>query len=170
MNASDLDDLSPTIGYRATRILQGWFAGSRLHVPSRASPGHFLGRLIGRPAFEKLCDEFGGDRVYIPTHQQDDTHRRYRRIADLFAMGTTAHHVAAAVGLDVRRVRQIRAELAEIGVLEYAGGFDTAMAVQRRRRVGELPKLAEIFKSGEVSAEPPPPSRVARGPFVGLGD
>ena len=160
MNTSDLDDLAPVIGYRATRIVAAWFAGRRLHVPVRPTLGHPLSRLLGVSAFEALVREFAADRLTIPTIEQDEIHQRNRVIAEQLAAGQSAAEVAETTGLTVRRVEQIRVDLVETGILEFAQGFGSAMARTRGRRSSgsgeEKPGSGEVF--GDL---PPVPSLVS---------
>ena len=149
MKASDLDDLAPVIGYRATRIIAAWFAGRRLWVPSRAAPGHPLAALMGLPALTAMVREFPGERLWVPTVHEDRRHHRDRAIAEQFASGWTADRVAGEHGVTVRRAEQIRCELVESGLLNYAQGFDTAMAQGKRR--GTATAAPEILGTGEVS-------------------
>jgi hypothetical protein len=155
MKASDLDDIAPVVGYRAARILAAWFAGRRLHVPTRPGDGHPLVSLIGASAFAALVREFSGERFSIPSNRDDDSYRRDRSIAERFAAGADTARVADETGLTVRRVEQIRVALVAEGWLRYAQGFDTAK-VQGRRASGTA--TPEFLGTGEVFDEPPPPS------------
>lgn len=154
MNASDLDDLCPVIGYRATRIIVAWFAGRRFHVPGTTRPGHPLELLLGRPAFVALVGEFALCRVNVPAADHEERYGRDRRIAEMLASGWACERVAAAVGITARRVEQIRRELVANGWLRYAQGFDSAMSASRgRRRRPVAPP--EFFGTNEVFHEPP---------------
>ncbi len=159
VNASDLDDLCPVIGYRATRIIAAWFAGKKLHVPSRANVGHPLDRLLGSSAFAALVREYGAQGFHVPTTAEDDRYRRDRQIAERFAAGATADTVADELGLTVRRVEQIRVDLVADGWLQYAQGFDTAKA-RSRRGLNEPPAVLNLG-TGEGSDGPPPPAGAA---------
>lgn len=160
VNAYSLDDLAPVIGYRAVRIVAAWFAGRRLHVPVSANPAHPLAKLIGRPAFDALVREFPGDRFSVPTNREDENYRRDRQIAEWLAAGRPLPEIAECLCLTVRRVEQIRVELVDLGWLEYAAGFSTAMAHRRARRASiELPRLVDFSGPSEVSGDLPPPSR-----------
>lgn len=151
MNASDLDEVAPVIGYRATRILAAWFPGRKVHVPVRYAVGHPLELLLGRQAFEALIREFPGEKIRVPTREADDLCRRDRQIAEWLALQWTADRIAGELGLRVRRVEQIRARLVREGWLQYAQGFDTAKA-HARRGVGPAP---QILGTGEGSERSP---------------
>lgn len=164
MNTSELDDLAPVIGYRASRIIAAWFAGRKLHVPTQARVGHPLETLMGRSAFVALVNEFGASSVCVPTTDEDDRYRRNRLIAERFAAGATGADVAAELGLTIRRVEQIRVDLVALGWLLYAQGFDTAKAQARRAAGSGAPEVlfsgtaAGFLETGEVFGEPPPPA------------
>lgn len=157
MNTSDLDDLAPVIGYRATRMLAAWFAGRWVYVPAHASIGHPLETLIGHSAFAALVREFAATHFWVPTTHDEDRFRRERQIAEWFSLNWTADRVAGELGISQRRVEQIRVDLVERGLLQYAQGFGTAMAAGRGRARRET-AAPEILGTGEVSGEPPPPA------------
>ncbi len=158
VNTSDLEDLAPVIGYRATRILQTWYCGTYLHVPARSNEAHPLVELLGQSAFNALVREYPGERFTIPTHDDDDRYRRDRRIANLLAAGKTPSDVAAELTLTVRRVEQIRESLVESGWLRYAQGYDTAKAEGRRRRpLSQLPEVILNLGTGDTPGASPTP-------------
>ena len=171
MNTSDLDDLAPVIGYRATRVIAAWFAGRDLHTPARSWPGHPLAKLIGQPAFDALVREYPSERFRIPTNEDDDRCRRDRVVAERLVAGRSCVEIADELGLTVRRVEQLRFELVDQGVLEYAQGFDSAMQAGRGNRLSRnvAPPRFANFGTGEVSGEPPPPvdARLAHAGAMG---
>lgn len=120
VQASNLDDLAPVVGYTAARILAAWYAGRSLYVPALAREDHPLALLIGLPALRALCREYSGLQISIPSELEDDRFRRDRRIALLLLAGQTCAEVAEEMGLTRRRVEQIRADLIERRWLEYA--------------------------------------------------
>lgn len=166
--ASDLDDLAPVIGYRATRIIATWFAGRDLHAPVRCSVNHPLERLVGRSAFEALVREFPGERFTIPTHAKDDACRRERRVAEAFAAGKSCAEIAEQEGVTKRCIELLRADLAESGLLVYAQGFDTAMARGSSRKASDPPTIPN-FESGGVFGEPPPTSSPGADLAIAMG-
>ncbi len=152
MNTSDLDDIAPVIGYRATRIIAVWFGGSHLWVPTKATPGHRLGVLLGMPALRALVRAFGGKRLRVPTGSDERRYARNRQIALLIARGMPLTRIATRMGMTLRRVEQIRAELVREGWLQYAQGFAPGTDYPRGRRHLSRP---EILGTGENPAEPP---------------
>lgn len=153
MNTSDLDDIAPVIGYRATRIVAAWFAGSHLWVPTTADPGHSLAVLLGPSAFRALVQGFGGKRLRVPTEGDERRYSRNRQIALLLARGWTLARIATKFGMTRRRVEQIRADLVRNGWLQYAQGFAPGASYPRGRRRLSRP---EILGTGANPGEPPP--------------
>lgn len=130
MEESNLDDIAGVIGYTATRQLAAWFSGRSIYVPRSARSDHPLARLIGLPALRSLVGEFACLQLAIPTEAEDDRWRRDRRIATLLVAGQDARSVAEEVGLTVRRVEQIRADLVDRGLLQYAAARRRGAAVR----------------------------------------
>lgn len=173
MNASDLDELAPVIGYRATRIVAAWFAGRDLHTPRDFSFDHPLCRLLGESAFRALVKEYPSERFRIPSNEDDDRCRRDRRIAESFVAGRTGGEIAVDLGLTVRRVEQIRVELVENGIIEYSQGFDSAMQASRGRGSREIepPTLPadRFLGTGGVSGDSPLPPETDLTRAVAMG-
>jgi Homeodomain-like domain len=159
VNTSDLDDIAPSVGYRATRIIATWFGGRHLWVPKEAAATHPLAVLIGMPALRALVRDFGGKRLRVPTEGDDRRFSRNRQIAVHLAAGWSVERIGEAMGLTPRRVEQIRVELVRNGWLNYAHGFHAATSYPRgRRRIGR----PEILGTGADSGEPPGGAREGR--------
>lgn len=153
MNTSDLDDIAPVIGYRATRIVVAWFAGRQVWVPREARDDHPLRLLLGPSAFMALVREFGGRKIAVPSTSDEALYVRNRQIAEYLAAGWQCERIGRALGITARRVEQIRAELVRNGWLTYAQGFHPETPNYppgRRRIVG--PK---ILGTSEVFGESP---------------
>lgn len=155
MNTSDLDDIAPAVGYRATRIIAAWYAGRHLWVPTVADESHPLAVLLGMPALRALVRGFAGKRLRVPTEADERRYSRNRQIAQWFAMGWSVTRIARRAGVTPRRVEQIRVELVRNGWLKYAAGFADGTSYPRGRRRLSRP---EILTTGEDSAEPPTPT------------
>ena len=156
MRTSDLDDLAPVIGYRATRILQACFPARRLHVPTRTWPTHPLARLIGAPALEAMVREYPGERFWIPSQADDDAFRRDWQIAERMAAGQGVADIAHRFGLTAKRVQAIRVELVDRGWLDYAQGFRTAMQrAPKAAQHGKPDDPPRFLGTSEVFGEPP---------------
>lgn len=156
MENSVLDDVCAVVGYTATRIIVAWYGGRSLYVPASVVDKHPLATLIGLPALRALSREFGGGAaLQIPSRALEDRYQCHQRIAAMLAAGATNAEVAETVGLTLRRVQQLRVELAGLGWIREAEAF-----ARRRGRptAAAAPRLLEILGTGEVSDRPPTPS------------
>jgi hypothetical protein len=142
-----LDAIAAVVGYSLTRDIVAWYEGRALWLPRTAQADHPLAVLIGIRPLRALVRAFGGGRLAIPTAAQDNRARRERSIAERLASGASAADIAAEHDLSVRRVLQLREELALRGWITYAEGFGT-------RKRWRAP--AEILGTGDVPGEPPP--------------
>lgn len=120
MDESNLEDIARVVGYTATRQLAAWYSGRSIYVPRSARYDHPLARLIGMAALRALVDEFACLQLTIPTEAEDDRWRRDRRVATMLVAGQTPQAIAREIGLTTRRVEQIRADLVDRGLLQYA--------------------------------------------------
>lgn len=112
-----VEDLGAVIGYSATALLVDWFGGGNLYVPQVADEGHAICKIIGLPAFRRLCQEWGGQEVWLPLGYQREQDRRDRMIAVLLELGLGSKQVAAIAGMSDRHVQHIRFRLESLGVL-----------------------------------------------------
>lgn len=116
----NLEDVCAVVGYRATRILAGWYAGRELKVPKVISAQHPLSTLIGAPALTRLVREFGGQTLSVRSQVDDMLIYRDRTVADAFARRMTLAQVAALCGISVARASQLRKALMANGMIDYA--------------------------------------------------
>ena len=71
---------------------------------------------LGRDAMQRLCDEFGGETIYVPLRvPEPERDERVKRMFDeQLRAGSTCmssyRNVAEEEGLSIRRVQQIVAE------------------------------------------------------------
>lgn len=113
------DDICGAVGYTATSLICAWFGGRNLYVPLSMHGGHPLARLIGLNAATRLSGAFPGDHLAIPDE-------RWRRAADhskrtvalLTCQGVESVEISERTGLTVRRVNQLKREVAEEGLLD----------------------------------------------------
>lgn len=116
----NLEDVCSVVGYRATRIIAGWYAGRKLFVPTTVVDKHPLSTLIGAHALARLVAEFGGLSLAIRSQVDDLLIYRDRVVADQFACKATLVDVAAAAGVSVARARQLQKALTANGMIDYA--------------------------------------------------
>lgn len=116
----NLEDVCGVLGYRATRILAGWYAGRDLRVPLAVTGRHPLSTLIGAPALARLVREFGGRSLSIRSQVDDMLIYRDRVVADAFARGSSVSDVAVLCGVSVARASQLRKALSANGMIDYA--------------------------------------------------
>lgn len=117
-----LDDISAVIGFSATIRLSAWVAGEdpqgfRVFIPESISADHMLAKLLGLHVAEKLCKEWPGEWLDVPSLSQLKQIRFMRQVARLFELGESARGIARATSLTKRRVEQIRHELMDAGLL-----------------------------------------------------
>jgi hypothetical protein len=117
----NLEDVCGVLGYRATRILAGWYAGRYLRVPrSMPAPGHPLATLVGEQSLRRLVAEFGGSVMSIRSQADDLLIHRDRTVADAFARGDSVAEVARLCGVTHRRADQLKHALTANGMIDYA--------------------------------------------------
>lgn len=58
-------ELADVVGLRAALILVELRGGTRLAVPKKPAPGHWLVEHIGVEALDKLCRYYGGETIEI---------------------------------------------------------------------------------------------------------
>lgn len=150
LRPSVLDEVCDSIGYTATCVVAALFAGRYLYVPSSYRTDHPLVALIGHKPLRQLIEDYGGDRVCVPSGEGGDRFRRDWRIAQALCDTGDVPAIAEAEGLTVRRVEQIRSELVERGWLDWAAG------ARRRAATRAAPAAsAEIFRTSEVVRDSP---------------
>lgn len=140
-----LDDVCAVIGYTATRVLQAWFHRRNLYVPQKALLDHPLQRLVGRSAFVRLVDEFGGQTITIPSAAEDHRYFVQRAMAEQIANGFSDRQLAEVHGLTVARVGLLRRELVEAGWVEFAKGCPPQRPLAGRRNKGLSERLVRNF-------------------------
>lgn len=152
----DLDVVATVIGYSASRVLAAWFPGARVHIPTRFDIDHPLVTLLGSTPVQKLVDAFGGERLAVPSAEDDARYRRLRLIAELLAAGASAEAVAGHLDMTGRRIEQIRSQLEDRGWLVFA----KARGVRYRGRpaCGPLSQGSLILGTREGCQTTPHPS------------
>lgn len=112
-----LEDISAEIGYTATTRLVVWFCGEWLFVPQSPAPDHIIARVIGDRPFVRLCQAYGGQRLFIPFEEHIETVKTEKRVATMVRNGMGTRDIAQALTFSERYVQQIRRRLEDNGVL-----------------------------------------------------
>lgn len=120
-----MDDIAAVIGHTATCILKVWFPGERVWVPRKVPEGepHPIAKLIGRSAFAALMREFPGEYLCIPTERATQAMFVMRRVAERGSWGWSSERISRDLGISVRRVNQLRVQIARLGWDDYASGY-----------------------------------------------
>lgn len=113
-----LEDIGAAIGFTATSALCGWYGGRRLYVPTSASAGHNIAKVIGLRQMEALVSDFGGTLIFVPKDWHSRRLRRNRIVYDLLRRGVDSKAISDKVGLTPLHVSNIRVGLEEVGLLQ----------------------------------------------------
>jgi hypothetical protein len=117
---TNLDDVCHLVGFSATIRLIEWHGGGHIYVPDQATPDHPLAKLMGESALRALCDEFGGQMVWVPADVAGQ-HRaaldQKKQVARRYLKGEGSDTIAQALDISRRQVQRIRRELETAGIL-----------------------------------------------------
>ncbi len=103
-----LRELAELMGIGPVLALVGQYGGrDHLQVPRHAKPDHKLTKLIGQEAADKLCEYWGGDRLYIPKADVAMRCIRDQDIVRRYDEGERVNDLAAEYGITARRVWDI---------------------------------------------------------------
>jgi len=90
------------IGAEATRELIAHYGGRQIALPVKASDS--LVGLLGGSIAARLCDEFGGIQVYVPTEAKLQREERNRKIVEARRRGASYPELAREFNVTVRTV------------------------------------------------------------------
>ena len=96
------------IGENAARILCERLGGLPLYVPQAPHAQHQIVLAIGHAKTARLCDEFAGQHILLPTRNRIDALRRRDEIEYDIRRGMHPLEIARRHGVSVRRIFQIR--------------------------------------------------------------
>lgn len=101
--------ISRAVGDSAARTLVHVYPGARVYIPKpeRLDASHPIATLIGVPLALRLCDEFGGALLVVPTPLAIRQAGRDARIVQMWRSGKTARSLALHFGIDERSVYRI---------------------------------------------------------------
>ncbi|EAU40181.1 hypothetical protein FP2506_11512 [Fulvimarina pelagi HTCC2506] len=112
-----LEEIAEVAGEEAAMKLAAAHGGTRRYIPGDASDGHWLPRLVGREAANRICAHFShmdeqgnpvGQQVLLPLGATGSLRDARRRAAKCIANGGSAADAARAAGLTERTAYRIR--------------------------------------------------------------
>lgn len=117
-----LQQLSRVIGLGAAMKLADRYPGLTIYVPEKATDQHYLAMLIGAPAMEKLCINFGPGKLLVPKLDRILQQLKRRLVLDLREQGYSARDIALALNYTERHVLRLANDLPETKNLDLFGG------------------------------------------------
>jgi hypothetical protein len=116
-----LAEIAEVAGLDAALMLAERVGGTRVSIPARATPDHWLVELVGRKAADAICDQFrtlsaegreaGARHVVIPRGPAGCLTKARRRLAEELIAGTSAREAARRAGLSERAAFRMRARM-----------------------------------------------------------
>jgi hypothetical protein len=105
--------ISNQIGGAAAANLCAFFGHrSVLYVPVQATDGHILQTVLGRRAFSELVQAFGGQNLPVQNILAElRATQRAGLVHDMRSRGTSWATIAAALGVSIRTVHRLYAEV-----------------------------------------------------------
>lgn len=104
-----LAELAGAIGLAATLALVEARGGTRLYIPERAAPEHWLARTIGPDAFRRLAADYAGEQLEIDRAAGAVRAARDRAIRAAADAGASTAKLALDYGLTQRQIFTILA-------------------------------------------------------------
>ncbi|MHB2265829.1 hypothetical protein [Aliihoeflea sp. PC F10.4] len=94
-----LNRIADIAGMRAALLIGQEKACQEIYIPRRFGARHWLPKLIGQEAAEKLAAEMGGSKLVVPPALVGQKRQRARAIAEMNAKGYSISRIAAGVGV-----------------------------------------------------------------------
>ncbi len=109
-----LAEIAEVAGLIAALAVAEKLGGGRTHFPASAADDHWLTRLVGREAADKICAHFratsrGGIQVDIPLGPRGFYRNARKRALALMAEGVSTYETARRLGIDRSTVRRLKA-------------------------------------------------------------
>ncbi|PHP17649.1 hypothetical protein CG471_21750 [Sphingobium sp. IP1] len=112
-----LEELSELLSAGQMVRLAEIYAGTRLHIPQKATDSHALVQAIGRDGFLKIAQRFGTDTIKVPLFRE-------LRVNHYRASGMSHAKIALRLGLTEQAVDRIVKRLREQGELLPIGSIE----------------------------------------------
>lgn len=116
-----LGEIAEVAGDVAALAIAERVGGTRVSIPARANPDHWLVETVGSEAADKICDYFrtlspdqreaGARHVIIPRGPAGCLAKARRRLAQELQSGTSAREAARRAGLSERAAFRMRAQI-----------------------------------------------------------
>lgn len=113
-----LREIADVAGLPAAERLARAHGGSRVYIPTRAGDEHWLVKLVGRLAADRLCAHYNpGVDIDVPIGPFGTSGTLARRVAELLHAGVSGYEAARRLRVSARTIRRMRAEgrLPDIG-------------------------------------------------------
>lgn len=114
-----LEDICADIGFTATMRLVALLAGEQVYVPTKATSGHAIEKMIGERPFVRMVENYGGEVIRIPAMAEFDNLRLLPGLARRIAAGESTRDISRTVGLTEQHIRRLRAQAEELGLLPF---------------------------------------------------
>lgn len=110
-----LADIARIAGEEAARRVAGAVGGTRVYIPPQPGPDHWLAKLVGQEAAQKIADHLTagplGARVDIPLGDTGFMSSQQARIDAMIMAGRSERDIALACRYTERGVRKRKARL-----------------------------------------------------------
>lgn len=125
-----LAEIADAAGLGAALAIAEAKGGARAHFPAHAGDDHWLTRLVGREAADKICAHLrtyahssrgAGAYLDVPLGPKNFYARARRAAEDMTAQGVPREEVARRLGVSMRMVQRTRARLRQSGDAGDAG-------------------------------------------------
>lgn len=103
------DNLSAVVGSEAAINLARARGGLDVWVPETLEKTHDLVKIMGTHAAKKLCNAYGGSEITVSSRRKKES--RQREVRDLIEKGHSATHIAMTLGITIRYVRYLAAQV-----------------------------------------------------------
>lgn len=103
-----LNRIADVAGLDAALALGRARPGERVYIPERVDADHWLVKIVGLEAAEKIATAFGSTKIEIPQAVAGDKRRRAAAIADLIARGYSTNEIVRRLGISRNTVAEHR--------------------------------------------------------------
>jgi hypothetical protein len=99
-----LNEIAELIGREAALKLAGAVGGTRIFIPKRKIPNHWLIKLLGQDAADTLAERFGGTRFDFPLGPHATQNNMRARIVALNDLKLSVNEIALSLHVTERTV------------------------------------------------------------------